>query len=263
LTKLTRTKRRLFPMYFAPGKKLFQIVVRLSDAPGSYSTILNLLGSRVNLVGTITYSMSDGTAVFNAIAESLSPKETTETLDKLIMSSKAAMESMVMEGHEGLIVDTFHVGTEIGGEGFMLMRTEGLSGMFDAVARMLGSGGETLLFNEGRSLGENDTEKMIDILGKEVVTNQSQYLQNYLASQGWGKVTTKLTPGKMDAIFMVEDCFECSGDIHKRRECSFVRGYIEGSSGLVWGQPVAVTETKCFARGDPACEFRIKAKSGK
>jgi predicted hydrocarbon binding protein len=249
------TRRRVFPLYFAPGRTIFHIVVKLSDAPGSYSAILNLLGRRVNLVGTTTYTLSDGTAMFSGFAESLSPRETAKELKQLIMSSKAAIETEVIAGSEGLLVDTFHTGIEAVGNEYMLLRREGLSHMFDKVAKMLGSGGEALLYEEGRSLGQRNSENMVKLIGPERVRAQSQDLSHFLTALGWGEVETVPGSGSEVARVKIKDCFECKGELTSRKGCNFFRGYFVGTSEVALGKKLEAKEVSCILKHAPACEF--------
>ena len=251
------TRRRIFPIHFAPGKKLFHVVVRLSDAPGSYSAILNLLGPKVNLIGTTTYSLSDGTAIFSGLSESLSPRETSSSLSRLIMSSKAAIEASVFEGHDGLLVDTFHTGVEVGGDEFMLVRRLGASLMFDHVAKLLGSGGETLLYEEGRSLSLLNAENMIKLVGIERVRTSSAELSHFLTAQGWGSLDVVGNLGDGSLSIKLSDCFECSAKVTYRKGCNFMRGYFAGSMEASMGGNVEAKEVRCSMKGNSSCEFNV------
>ncbi|MDE1858889.1 MAG: hypothetical protein KGI26_07475, partial [Thaumarchaeota archaeon] len=73
---MKETRKREFPLIYSKGKKLFNIVVHMSDDPGSMRAVLDALGERVNLIGTSSYTLSDGTAMFTAFAEGLSKDET-------------------------------------------------------------------------------------------------------------------------------------------------------------------------------------------
>ena len=248
-------KVRLFMLQYAPGKKLFQMIVKLSDAPGSYRSILDLLSSRVNLVGTSTYSLEDGTAIFSGVSEALSKKETAEGLKALILSSKAAMDAEVREGRDGLLVDTFHSGPEIRGESYMLFSREGHRHMFTQIVRMLGSGGETLLFNEGEMLGRMSAQSLTTLLGPKRMREEVPYLAHFITARGWGKV--EMDPGAAGPLtrITVSNCFECAGESTSRSGCSFFRGYFTGAGSVVDGSQVVVKETKCKFKGAPACEF--------
>jgi predicted hydrocarbon binding protein len=235
-------------------------VVKLSDAPGSYSAILNLLGPAVNLVGTTTYTLSDGTAMFSGFAEALSKRETPEGLERLILSSKAAMTAQVKEGIDGILVDTFHSGLEVSGDEYLLMRKEGMAHMFDQVVKMLGSGGESLLYNEGKSLAEQNSGRMVQLLGVEKVRERSEYLASFLTAQGWGDITMKQGSRSGELVVTVKDCFESAGKVRFRKGCNFLRGYFEESAKITLGKEMTSVETACVIKGAVACEFRFAEK---
>ena len=250
-------KKKIFPVHYAPGRKLFHVVVILSDAPGSYSSILDLVRTKVNLIGTSTYTRSDGTAIFSGFSEALSPKTTGKELEKLIMSSKAAISAEVYEGKDGLLVDTFHTGFVVGDEEYILMRKDGLVHVFERVSKMLGSGGDALLFEEGTTMGHRNAEMMISAVGKERVRAQTGVLNRFLAAQGWGVIDAKEGPGKGGFMVRVSDCFECSSDPSTRRGCNFMRGYLVGGAKATFGREYGSKETKCVLKGADACEFQL------
>jgi predicted hydrocarbon binding protein len=261
MTGLSPTKRRVFPIYYAPGKKLFHIIVKLSDAPGSYSAILNLLGPKVNLVGTTTYSLSDGTAIFSGYSESLSAKESAQQIKKLIMSSKAAIDAQVVEGNDGLLIDTFHTGIDVGGDEFMLLRRHAVSLMFGHVARMLGSGGEALLYEEGYSLGKLNAESMVKVLGPERVRSNSVELSHFLTAQGYGSLSMEKGPTQGSFTLKLEDCFECSARASSRKGCDFMRGYFVGAIETSFEGKMEGKEVKCALKGASSCEFLVTPRA--
>jgi len=250
-------KKKIFPVHYAPGKKLFHIVVTISDAPGSYSSILDLVRTKVNLIGTSTYTRSDGTAIFSGFSEALSPRLTAKELEKLILGSKAAISAKAYEGKDGLLVDTFHTGFVVGDEVYILMRRDGLVHVFDRVSKMLGSGGDSLLFEEGMAMGQRNAEMMIKNVGADRVRAQMGVLNRFLAAQGWGEIGAKEGPNKGSCTVRVDDCFECSADGSSRRGCNFMRGYLAGGARATFGKDYESKETKCRLRGADACEFRL------
>ncbi len=252
--------RRIFPHYHAPGKKLFQIVVKISDEPGSLDRILNLLGSRVNLVGTDTYTMRDSTAILNAFAEALSKDETPAKLRKLVLSSGATLDCEVTEGRDGILVDSFHSGLDANGESTMLFRRKALARMFDRVHALLGTGGDFLLYEEGFAIGRVNGEGWVKMLGREKVRENLAYLRNNLSAQGWGTVAAGEQPGGEASTITIHDCFECSESPGSRTGCHFFRGYITGNRLATTGQELVAEELKCTLRGDKACEFRLSPK---
>ena len=250
-------KKRIFPVHYAPGKKLFHIVASISDAPGSYSSILDLLRMKVNLIGTSTYTRNDGTAMFSGFSEALSPRLTAKELEKLIMGSRAAISAKVYEGKDGLLVDTFHTGFVVGNEVYILMRRDGLVHVFDRVSKMLGSGGDALLFEEGVAMSMKNAEMMIKNVGVDRVRAQMGVLNRFLAAQGWGEIEAKEGPKKGSFTVRVDDCFECTADGSSRRGCNFMRGYLAGGAKATFGRDYESKETRCRLRGADACVFQL------
>jgi len=250
-------KHRIFPLHYDPSKKLFHIVVKLSDAPGSYSSVLDILRTRVNLIGTSTYTLSDGTAIFSGFSEALSARETGEGIRKLILGSKAAIEATVHEGSQGLLLDTFHDGFAVDSEAYVLLRRGDLTHMFDRVSRILGSGGDALLYEEGRAMSQWNVESLAKKFGIERFREKGSILYRMMSTQGWGDVEGKLGPGKGEFTMVVSDGSECSGEGTPRKECSFMRGYFAGSAYSIYGREFDVKETKCGFKGGKACEFRL------
>jgi len=255
--QLNSGKHRIFPVHFAPGKKLFHIVVKLSDAPGSYSSVLDLLRTKVNLIGTSTYALDDGTAMFSGFSEALSPTTTSKELRDLILRSKAAIEASVAEGVDGLLVDTFHTGFQVGNEDYILQTREGVAHMFDHVAKILGSGGEALLYEEGMAVSQWNAEAMVKLLGVDRVRAQIGKLNKFMTAQGWGVIDLKEGTRKGEFTVDVTDCFECSGKGTSRPGCSFMRGYLTGAAVVIYGHEYDSRETKCVLKGAKICQFSL------
>ena len=252
-----RVKHRLFPVHFAPGKRLFHVIVRLSDAPGSFSLILNRLRLKLNLIGTSTYSLSDGTAIFSGFAEALSPGETAEGIRKLALGSKGAIEAEVKEGRDGLLIDTFHIGFEVDGDDFVLMRSRGVGQMFDRVSGMLGSGGDALLYEEGLAMGKWNAETLIKKIGVRRAKAQAGALGKSLSAQGLGEIEGDVGPSGGTFNMKVNGCFECAGEGTRRKGCHFMRGYFSGSAEALYGKRFEVEEPRCVLRGAKYCEFQV------
>lgn len=250
-------RHRIFPVHYAPKKKLFHVIVKLSDAPGSYSLVLDTLRPKLNLIGTSTYTLNDGTAIFSGFAEALSEETTTEAIKKLILGSKGAFDAVVREGKDGLLVDTFHMGFNVDGDDYLLLRSQGISQMFDRVSGMLGSGGDALLFEEGYAMGRRNAENLIKVIGVEVVREQVGALSRTLSAQGFGDIEGDVGPSDGDFTMTVSDCFECSGDESKRKGCNFMRGYFVGSARAIFGKKYRCEEVKCILNGAKACEFKL------
>jgi len=74
----------------------------------------------------------------------------------------------------------------VGRDEYLLMRREGLSGVFDHIVKLFGTGGEVLLHEEGRALGRDNAERRIKELGEEMAANEASYLARALTPRGGG-----------------------------------------------------------------------------
>ena len=259
---MARTKRREFPYVYLPGEKLFHLVVGLEDVPGALGEVLDLLRAHVNLLGSISYSLGNGKAVWSGFGRAVSNSENAVSLEKLLLSSKVARECEVKESNEGLLVDSFHSGIETEmGESLILLSREGLSHMFGQVARQFGSGGEVLLYTQGHSLGEESARTFVRLLGAANAAKMVGDLRPILSASGWGIPTrvSESPPGTY--TLRMDDCFECSHGKEATKSCSFLRGYLEGSASAILGRPSSCQETRCRRSGDKHCEFVIGPKA--
>lgn len=257
---MDHTARKEIPFYYAPGKKLFQIVAKIAAEPGSLGRVLTLLGTKANLVGTVSYTMPDDSSILSAFAETSSDSESAENLRSLVVSSGATLDAEVFEGMDGILVDTFHTGLQTGGDYLVLVRRQALTRMLGSVYTLLGSGGEIVLYDMGIAAGRANVEAMVTSLGPKKVRETFDYLRNSFAAQGWGRVEAKASPNQEASRVLVRDCFECSANDGARKGCHFFRGYIVGQWSAISKEELAVEEKKCRLWGYDLCEFLLKPK---
>ncbi|MDA4124092.1 MAG: hypothetical protein OK438_01385 [Thaumarchaeota archaeon] len=254
---MKQAKRRIFAYHYAPGKKLFNVVVTLKDVPGALSSVLELLSDRVNLIGSVSYATGDGSAIWSGFAQSLSQRESTANLKRLLGRSKMVKESWVGQGQQGFLVDSFHTGIDIDSESFMLSPRKGTSQMFEMLVKTFGTGGETILFNEGVEMGRFTAEYFRKILGPELAKKNPSKYGSVFGAEGWGAGTLlkSRTDGKVR--IRVAECFECSTKSDVRTTCTFRRGHIQGFTSTILERPMTSVETTCRFRGGPYCQFEL------
>lgn len=250
------TKRRFFAYCFAPDANLFHVVARMKDVPGALNSVLTLLSSRVNILGSVSYGTLEGMAIWSAFVEALSKNETGPKLVKLLSQSKFVEESVVMRNEEGLLVDSFHSGIEVElGEDFILLPARGVSHTYDELTEVFGSGGDTILFNEGFSLGKINSSYFARLLGLDLARQRISQLIALYGTMGWGNVEFAIGGSGSTFNIRVANCFECSAQRKVRQTCSFVRGHLTGVLNTIFEHEMRGKESKCRFRGDPICEF--------
>ena len=256
-TMLHRGSKVEFPFHFSPSKKLLHIVVRLTDVPGSLDKVLRLLGTRVNLIGTTSYTTGEGAAIFSGFAESALASDTAQLVQDLLVTSPNVLACKVWESHSGLLVDWFHTGLRSGtGEAYVMLPASGVSEAFEKLVRMFGSGGATILYSLGMSFGANRFKAIEPFLGPQA-SNRATEASQILETMGYGSTSMILgNPGELLRL-RLNECFECSAPSKSGRSCGFVRGFAVGYFGALFRVKVDCEEIRCRQRGKKFCEFVI------
>jgi predicted hydrocarbon binding protein len=252
------TRKRSLGFYFFDTAKAFHIVIRLKDVPGALSSALELLCNCVDIVASTSYSMEDGEAIWSGFVKSLSNTETEVRLQKLVQSSPMVLECEVKGSDNGLLIDSFHSGIEVAPErpGVVLPKI-GVSRMFNRLAEVFGSGGETILFEEGTALGQSSGQYLNATLAHNSLDWRIKALLGMYRTYGWGSASLEVeNPGSRFRIGF-SDCFECAEMGKERKECGFLGGHLSSTVSALSGKEFRHEETKCRLRGDPLCEFLL------
>ena len=258
---MKETKQQSLGFYFFPRMKGFHVVVRLKDVPGALASVLLLLRDHVNIVNSASYSLEDGNAIWSGFGKSLSKSETEGRLKKLVECLPVVLECEVKESDHGLLVDSFHSGIEgAPGRPGIVFPTEGLAKIYDYVVGVLGSGGETMLFEEGFALGKSTGQYLNTRLGHGHLDWKAKALLAMYRVQGWGSASLKIEKPRARFRVRFRDDYECAGGGKDRKECSFLRGHLTGMVSTLSGSEFKGEETKCRLRGDPLCEFVLSRK---
>jgi len=250
-------RRRALPYVFSPNKKLFQIVVKMKNIPRAYAAVLEILGSRVNLIGTVSYNTGDR-AIFSGFAEALSPSESPGELEKALCGSPMVTDCVVTEGSKGVLVDTFHSGLETSnGEPLVMFRRNGICRMLDQVANLPNGSGEEILFNEGVAVGTSDGTEILQSWRPGLTAEGFSTLLSLFSAFGWGSASSVDRSDPQAVRIRMDDCFECSTGRAKDRSCAFVKGFLVGSAGVLLGRQAKCVERACRFKGDDHCEFVV------
>ncbi len=241
---------------FSPDQKAFHILVKMKDVPGSLSAILKVLADKVDLVESLSYGLPDGSAVWSGFGRSLSQTETKEALEKLIARTTMVIECQVEESESGIVVDSIHPGIEVSpGRPAMMLPIAGFSRICDHLAKILGSGGETILFEEGSALGQATGRYLNDRIGRGRLDVRIRAALGMYQAAGWGLLALKVEEPGVKYRIVARDCLECTEKSADRKECGFIRGHLGSVVSTLSGEEFRVTETSCRLRGGSACEF--------
>jgi predicted hydrocarbon binding protein len=258
---MPRQRKIEFPFYYSPGKKLIHIVAKIRDEPGALANLLKGLAPTVNLLGTTSYGIGKGKAIFSGFAETLFHTDSADSIRAILDELPDVLDYQVWEGNDGLLVDWFHTGVEsANGEQYIMFPAKSFAGTFEQVMEALGpAGGDTLLFLEGKKFAETRFASYREMLGPNP-SSRVEEASKIFEALGYGLSTIKVEDGGKTVRLIQEDCFECSGPTKRGRTCAFTRGLAVGSFGVLIGKELTATETQCRLKGAKVCEFVLKQK---
>ncbi len=244
--------------YFSPRTRVFHILVRVKGAQRGLGGLLGQLARRVSVIESVSYRLEDGSTVWSAFCEPLSKGDTQATLRRSVAANPFVLESSVRSSYRGLVVDSFHSGMEIApGRPVMAVSVAGFSRICGRLSKLLGTGGSTVLFEEGSILGQSTGRLMNSKISRgRLDTRLAAALSLYRAS-GWGAMSLKVEDTQAQFRVRAHECLECSGTTGEG-ECSFLRGVLVGLVSTLSASEFKGEESKCRLRGDFYCEFLLQ-----
>ncbi|MDG7010822.1 MAG: hypothetical protein JRN57_01755 [Nitrososphaerota archaeon] len=248
---------------FDPTRKYFHIVMELENVPGALRSVLEVMqGLHLNVLGS--FSSVDSSArlgVWSGFVEDST--HSAWDLKRKLGASPFVHDAMVVESSKGFLVDGLHFPVAFNtGTRAVMMGARALANMLGTVNEQFGSGGNVILYEEGRSYGkEVGAEYMMKLGADFIASNLAEVLKLYQAL-GWFRVSAvKSDPAGGTIAIQAEENFECAGADSKVPHSHFVRGHLEGMATTWLGKPMECRETLCIAKGDERCEFVLSPRA--
>jgi predicted hydrocarbon binding protein len=248
---------------YDPTARFFQVVVELKNVPGALRDLLTVLRD-MNLNVLSSFSSTDRlakTGVWSAFVED--SEHTASELKRKISSARHVVDSIVVESKNGYLVDGIHFPLTFNtGDRAVMMRAEYLTKMLASVRKEFGSGGEVIIYEEGRVYGNDVAVDYAERLGADLIrSNFSDVLKLYTAL-GWFKLEGLDENRQNGTVTMqTSGCFECEGRKSQRPYSHFVRGHLGGFLSVLLGEELECEEVRCIAKGDRFCEFKFKPRN--
>jgi predicted hydrocarbon binding protein len=146
----------------------------------------------------------------------------------------------------------------IAGTDWILMSASTFRDLVKGTERMLGSGGVVIWLEVGQHAGKEFAKAL---LMDEKEPEELQRLAEVFFTQcGWGKIQTKMNLAKKEAFVTIRNSATSRQIQSKEPVCHFIRGFIAGICDVIFNDSTECIETKCMAKGDALCEFRVKRR---
>jgi predicted hydrocarbon binding protein len=147
----------------------------------------------------------------------------------------------------------------IAGTDWILMAGSTLRSMMEGISKVFGTGTAAILLEAGKCAGKEFTESLLKegTLLEEVPT----WLEIFFTQGGWGKIKARADFANKTAVVVIDNCATTRGIKSREVSCHFVRGYVAGISEILFKTNVECVETRCMAKGDAYCEFRVQSQT--
>lgn len=247
-----------------PGEKCVQICLVLKDVPGALAKATRLLAeAKVNVKTGSTFYLAEypNAGIWSSFVDfsraTKNPQEVLEELRRLDVVLEARLEEPKPTPFESIHFPVLHATTRA-----LILPIGMFWALWDGFERILKpSGLAAVLYNAGKEVGDRAAKRlseMFNIEGKELVQAFAQAVK----ATGWGVTEVSgIDMKKHSATIIVKDCFEAAAWRKKPYVvCHWTRGYLAGYMSTVFGKPVEAVETKCMAKGDEHCQFKIVSR---
>ncbi|MEM3465870.1 MAG: V4R domain-containing protein [Candidatus Jordarchaeales archaeon] len=188
----------------------------------------------------------------------VTPKEALELVSKQEFVKKARI---IYPSRTGVLSDDYFFPLVLGRERIVVFRRRTYESLFKGIRERFGTAGEVMLYYVGFNIGYQTYSDYADIVGSEKTEAIVELAKTFLRTMGWGIVDiVEMDLERGIAQVRVYESFEC--EIGRGSEAAyghFSRGLVAGFFTRLFDREVKAVETMCIAKGDPFCEFTIRA----
>jgi len=243
-------------------KRTFFVALKVRDSPHGLAGLAALIAGTNLKVISGQLSAAEGGSILSFFAETektgVLVQELTDRLSKLEGVTQVAVE----EDTDGFAVDTTGSRFEGSlGERSIPFRQKSLLSMFTMMRRQFGSGGEVILFEEGRKMGGDTGKVLRSALGPDFVSKHMDRVLSVWSAAGWGVLRLdSYDPVAPSVTLAIKDSFECTGLKSDRPTSQLFRGHLEGAVSALLGSRLKCQETACVATGAEECLFVLRGE---
>jgi predicted hydrocarbon binding protein len=146
----------------------------------------------------------------------------------------------------------------IAGTDWIMMSGAVFRNLVKGIEEFLGPGANVIWLQAGKHAGKEFSCDLVRI-GMEFEELPAAF-EEFFTRGGWGKIQVEVDFAKKEALVTIENSVLARGIETKEPVCYSIRGFIAGVSDVMFHTSTECLETKCLAKGDPYCEFRVKRK---
>ena len=253
--------RHVLVAVYDPGKAVFLAYARTKNIPGALGDV----ASRLAHAGLNILSMSNSSepgkkeSDLGFFAEASDNRMTAKEVADVLAGSRFVIDTYVKKNESGFAVDDFGFPLNYfpGGRGVLFPQT-GMASMFQDILERYGSGGESILYRAGHTVGRQGTDELARLFGEQNMLEASTSFLKLYNALGWGQLEVEAVSDDFATwTLALSQSFECVGLRKPKPQAHFSRGLIAGSAERLLDRPMKCEEIRCLATGQTHCSFRL------
>lgn len=153
--ELEPKEKAILGFLYDPEKTFFHVVVTVKNTPGALKDVLDrIVALKVNVLSSFSSVVSgQDSGVWSAFVEG-PERLTTEEISKSLKRSGFVLDQSVGKSEKGLLIDRVHFpAIATPGVRVILLPPDILSGTFEQIKSVFGTGGEAILYFQGKAAG--------------------------------------------------------------------------------------------------------------
>lgn len=236
-------------------REYFEAMFTVENMPGVLHNISEVIGAHnVNILSGFHTLIEELGGVWVVFLE-VPPSTPYEELFKEIGTINGVTDVRYVKLRKADYFDRFFFPPTIAGNRFVIITQEAFNSIKSQLVDILGTGGETILFNEGAIVGRTIYEIIPEALTS--AERRLEFIENLLRATGWGLVEfNQISIERRSGEVHVKSNVEADGKYRGR--CHFMRGVLTSIlRGILNDSAMNLIETACIGQGCECCVFKL------
>ena len=237
------------------GMKHFEVLIGLDNLPGMLARVSSVIASfNVNIMSGFHNNIPDYGGAWTVFIE-VPPAVPHDELIAKLRAIEGVREVRVKCLERIDFLDEFFFPLTMIKKRILILGQDAFMNLKSQLIAMLGTGGEFILYNEGKGIGESMIEGIPRILSS--YEEKLEYIKDLFRALGWGLLEFNgINLEKKAGTIVMKDNFEASSKY--AGHCHMTRGALNAIIKGVFDRPdIDLLETACKGLGDPACVFKL------
>jgi len=246
-----------------PGKKIYGIMIKANNMRDTIDGLYEAAeegGIKIRYVQFLMPKSKDEDLRAVAFLDFTNAEISSEQALEILKNRAIKDLRLIKPGETDVVLDMYFFPLKMGKERAVIFGRWLYKGLLVGIREQFGSAGEAFLYYAGYNAGKNAYELSAKLVREGEIETMGKMMKALSLMLGWAVIKkAEINSKRKIAYLRLYDNFECElGKGSQKPYSRFIRGFVAGFFSCLFGEEVEVEETKCIAKGDEHCEFKVK-----